>query len=140
MKLTVIRPPACGERYTRSPLLIDGKYECEVLEDQDRLLEAHPENKVQNQTCIPRGTYNVTITMSNRFKRRMPLIENVPGFQGVRIHSGNTVEDTEGCLLVGLKDDLRPDVVLMSRVTFGGVFSRIDAALERGEKVELEIR
>ncbi len=140
MKLLLRRPLVCGKRYTRGDLYIDGKFECKVLEDEDRELEKYPEKKITAETCIPRGTYNVVITMSNRFKRLLPLLENVPGFSGVRIHPGNTIADTEGCLLVGVEDDNNPDRVLMSRVTFDGIYKRIKVALDNGEKVEIEIK
>ena len=76
------------DHYTLGVLMVNGItrfYTCELPEGN----------------CIPTGTYNVTITFSNRFQRDMPLIENVPGFTGIRIHGGNTAADTEGCVLVG---------------------------------------
>lgn len=137
MKL-LLRRENCAENYTRGRLFIDGVFECWTMEDTDRFMENGGE-KIYGKTCIPRGEYEVIVTMSNRFKRRLPLLKDVPGFEGIRIHPGNTSLDTEGCILVGVKDDTREDRVLMSRVTFDGVFSRIDSALSRDEKVTIEI-
>ena len=58
--------------------------------------------KIWGETAIPKGNYRVSLTWSNRFKRVLPLVQDVPGFEGIRIHAGNTSADTEGCLLVGL--------------------------------------
>jgi len=80
---------------TIGELFIDGKFECYVLEDIER------EVKVHSKTAIPKGTYEVVITMSNRFKINLPLLLKVPNFEGIRIHAGNTAKDTEGCLLLG---------------------------------------
>lgn len=137
MKL-LLRRENCAENYTRGRLFIDGVFECWTMEDTDRFMESGGE-KIYGKTCIPRGEYEVIVTMSNRFKRRLPLLKDVPGFEGIRIHPGNTAQDTEGCILVGVKDDAREDRVLMSRVTFDGVLSRIDSALSRNEKVMIEI-
>lgn len=80
---------------TLGKLYIDGKFQCFTLEDEFRTI------KVKNETRIPSGTYRVAWTYSNRFKRDMLLLEQVPGFAGIRIHSGNTDKDTSGCILVG---------------------------------------
>lgn len=86
-----------GTNYTIGKLYVDDVYECFVLEDKVRPAGV----KVDGATAIPTGTYKVVIDMSTRFKQNMPHILNVPGFEGIRIHSGNTDADTEGCLLLG---------------------------------------
>ena len=94
MKLELKRI-AYKETYTIGKLYIDGIYFCDTLENKVRAI------KIKDKTAIPCGTYKVQITYSNRFKKMMPLLLNVPGFDGIRIHSGNTSEDTSGCVLVG---------------------------------------
>lgn len=92
---------------TFGKLYVDGEYFCDVLEDTDRGLRSDmslPEiasTKVPGKTAIPYGTYRVTFEHSPRFKRDMLTVCDVHGFSGVRIHAGNTEEDTEGCLLLG---------------------------------------
>lgn len=81
-------------------MFIDGMYWGETLEDPDRHLEAG-EVKVDGDTAIPRGRYQLTLTYSNRFRKIMPELLHVPGFSGVRIHGGNTEADTHGCILLG---------------------------------------
>ena len=81
--------------YTIGHLYIDGDYFCDTLEDAER------EIKVPNETCIPSGYYRIIMNYSNRFKRIMPLIEDVPAFTGIRIHPGNDQNNTSGCILVG---------------------------------------
>lgn len=83
--------------YTIGRLYIDGAYFCDTLEDRVRNGE-----KVKGKTAIPVGRYNVVKTMSPKYGKILPEIKDVPGFSGVRIHSGNTAEDTEGCILLGL--------------------------------------
>lgn len=87
-----------GPDYTIGKLYIDGHYLCDTLEDTVRPAGT----KIAGKTAIPAGTYKVKKTMSPRFKKILPEILNVPGFTGVRIHSGNTAADTDGCLLLGL--------------------------------------
>lgn len=94
MKLTLKRV-AYQPTYTIGKLYIDGKYFCDTLEDPPR------EVKIMNETCIPAGNYQVIINLSNRFKHMMPLLLNVPGFEGIRIHAGNNASHTSGCILVG---------------------------------------
>lgn len=84
-----------GETYTVGKLYIDGKYFCDTLEDKVR------EVKIKNETAIPAGTYKVIVNMSPRFKRLLPRLLDVPGFEGILIHRGNTDKDTSGCILVG---------------------------------------
>lgn len=93
--------------YTIGKLYIDDKYYCDTLEDTDRnlkqsdSLEQIKAKKVFGQTAIPTGEYYVNLTYSPKFKRILPVIYDVKGYEGIRIHSGNTADDTEGCILVG---------------------------------------
>ena len=93
-----------GDRYTMGRLTIDGEPFCDTLEPTDRHLDAitmRPEQKLYGQTAIPTGSYPVVLTYSPRFKRTLPLLKNVPHFEGIRIHPGNSATDTAGCILVG---------------------------------------
>lgn len=121
----------CGPTCTIGVLSVNGTDEMFTLEDTERM------EKVYGETAIPKGVYNVTITHSPRFKKDLPLIENVPGFEGVRIHPGNTAEDTEGCILVGKTKG--PESVGKSREAFNDLFKEIRGAIDRGEQVILEI-
>lgn len=94
MKLTLKRI-FLGTDYTIGKLYIDGEYFCDTLEDTVR------DEKIPGETAIPCGIYDVVVNMSNKFKRKLPLLLNVPNFTGIRIHRGNTAKDTEGCILVG---------------------------------------
>lgn len=105
------------ERSTISELSINGKFQCYTLEDVER------EKKIKSETAIPKGTYKVIINYSNRFKQNLPLILNVPNFEGVRIHTGNTNHDTEGCILVGKVRGI--DYVGKSRVAFTALFEKM---------------
>lgn len=112
---------------TVGELHLDGKFECFTLEDQVR----PPGVKVPGQTAIGEGTYPVIITLSNRFKRDLPLLLNVPNFDSIRIHTGNTAADTEGCILVGANN--QPDAILNSRIAFNALFPKIQDALKTGQ-------
>lgn len=93
--------------YTIGKLYVDGAYFCDTLEDTDRCMRSDmplselKEIKVAGCTAIPTGKYCVYLTKSPRFGRVLPLIYDVPAFSGIRIHSGNTHSDTQGCILVG---------------------------------------
>ena len=129
--------------YTIGKLYINGKYFSDTLEDTDRgLSQDMPEEqlrkmKVKGQTAIPTGTYNVIITYSPKYKKPMPLLLGVPAYEGVRIHSGNTHKDTEGCILVGENKEVGK--VLNSRYTFNKLFTKLQAAVDRGETITLDI-
>ena len=96
MKLTLKRI-ALQPTYTIGRLYIDGTYFCDTCEDTVRL----DGKKIPGETAIPFGIYRVVITQSARFKKKLPELLDVPYFSGVRIHSGNTAKDSEGCILVG---------------------------------------
>lgn len=128
----------CGPKCTIGSLTVDGKAECFTLEDvvreDGRIVAAW---KLPGVTAIPTGTYTVIVTPSIRFKRDLPLLMDVPGFQGIRIHPGNGPQDTEGCILVGLAKG--PDYVSESRKAFDQLFPKIKAAIDSGEKVTMEV-
>jgi hypothetical protein len=121
-----------GDTFTVGQLYEETKYGlspiCYTLEDKFRQVDGQPvsEWKVQNATAIPRGTYNVSITMSNRFKTRLPLLHDVDGFTGIRIHSGNSSKDTEGCILVGMTWDGKADWVGASKVAMSALLPIIE--------------
>lgn len=134
MTLRVVREPSVAGA-TLSVWFVNGHFECFGLEDQIREQEGQPVArwKVPRATAIPAGRYQVTITDSARFRRRLPLLHAVPGFSGIRIHPGNTIEDTEGCLLPGrLRAAQR---VGESRIAFDRLFGKLEAALAAGEDV-----
>jgi hypothetical protein len=102
MTLLLLREPTV-EGCTLGSLYVDGHWALWTLEDAIREVPGLPVAswKIPRQTAIPAGRYRVRLTLSNRFQRVLPLIESVPGFDGVRIHHGNTIHDTDGCPLVG---------------------------------------
>ncbi|NLZ94625.1 MAG: hypothetical protein GX921_02220, partial [Bacteroidales bacterium] len=99
MKLKLIRKYKCPN-YTIGHLYINDKYFCDTLEDKVRQLDSI-EDKIKHKTAIPEGKYKVVVTMSPKFKRLLPLLLNVPFFEGIRIHRGNDENDTSGCIIVG---------------------------------------
>lgn len=140
MQLKLVRK-TYGEKFTEGKLFINNGFQCYTVEDKDRKLEKEGCNaKVQNQTCIPKGTYDVTISYSNRFEKFLIEVQNVPCFTGVRIHSGNSSKDTEGCIIVGstnIKEN--DDWVSDSRVAYEALHKKVKDALSAGEKVTLEV-
>lgn len=127
MIITLIRKVGT-KGFTEGKLYLDGVYFCDTIEDEERA------KKIQDKTAIPKGKYSVIINMSNRFKKLMPLLLNVPNYTGVRIHSGNTSEDTEGCILVGKK--LKDGFVTKSRDTFKLLMKK----LEGQKDITIEIK
>ena len=125
MRITLIRI-ANKPTYTIGKLYIDGVYFCDTLEDVDRGLDDSMsvdeilKKKIKDNTAIPTGIYPVKITYSPKYKKLMPLVDNVKGYQGIRIHSGNTHKDTSGCLLVGKNKEVGK--VLESRKTFNALY------------------
>lgn len=130
-------------KYTIGKLYINNKYFCDTLEDTDRgLTQSMTEQqigskKVYGETAIPTGTYRIIISYSNKFKKQMPLLLNVPGFAGIRIHSGNTEKDSLGCILVGKNKAVGK--VLESRDTYSKLFSILQEANKK-ETIKITIK
>lgn len=132
MRLRLVREPSAGGA-TIGALYVNGVFECWSLEDVIREVPGQPvaEWKVATKTAIPAGVYRVIITFSNRFKRLLPLLVNVSGFSGIRIHPGNTAADTDGCVLVG--QDRGPARVGVSRVAFEVLMEKLVPAVDAGD-------
>jgi len=126
--LIVIKRLYKGEKSIIGEMTVDGVFECFTLEDVERPV------KIKGETAIPKGTYKVIINQSNRFKRQLPLLLNVPGFEGVRIHSGNTNHDTEGCILVG--QTRHKEFIGKSRKAFDKLFKK----MQRAKDITLSIQ
>lgn len=126
------------DKSTIGDLYIDGKFECYVLEDKDRRLEiTGAKAKIYGLTAIPRGKYQIIISYSNRFKQLMPLLLNVPYFEGIRIHKGNAPEHSHGCLLVG--NGKQKDMVTGSAIAYDRLFRKLSTAAKK-EKIIIEIK
>jgi hypothetical protein len=119
-----------SEESTIGELSVNGVFECYTLEDKVRPV------KIAGKTAIPSGRYEVIINFSQRFQKQLPLLLNVPNYEGVRIHSGNKAADTEGCILVG--ETKTENFVGESRWAFNRLFEKLKIASET-EKIFLEI-
>ena len=106
---------------------------CDTLEPTWRDYKGG-ELKVPRKSAVPEGTYQVVVTKSKKFGKYLPLLVGVPGFEGVRIHSGNTVNDTEGCILVG--QNLIKGKVLLSRLTL----EKLMRLIENEKRIFLTIK
>jgi hypothetical protein len=97
-----------SDTFTLGELYLNGKLFCYTVEDKvrdinnDGDLDDIGETKVYGETAIPKGTYKVILSMSNRFKKVLPEILNVKGFTGIRIHNGNGAIDSHGCIIIGM--------------------------------------
>lgn len=132
---------------TIGELYVDNKYICDTLEDKDRglkssmSLEEIKKLKVYGETCIPIGTYKLIINHSNRFNRMLPLICDVPGFSGIRIHlSGNSSKNSLGCILVGKWDGKKEDWISSSRDEYNKLFSILESATKKNDNITIEIK
>ena len=106
---------------------------CDTLEPVHRDYKGG-ELKVPRKSAVPEGTYPVVVTKSKKFGKYLPLLVGVPGFEGIRIHSGNTVNDTEGCILVG--QNLIKGKVLLSRLTL----EKLMRLIENEKRIFLTIK
>lgn len=129
MEIKVIRE-TFTEDSTIGKMYINGKFHCFTLEDKVR------EQKIQNITAIPKGRYEVILNFSNRFQQQMPLLLNVPNYEGVRIHWGNYSKDTDGCILVGSTKAV--NMIGNSRTQYAKLMTELKKAT-KGEKIFITI-
>lgn len=141
MNLKLTRKEFTSES-TIGQLEIDGNFFCYTLEDvvrdknNDGDLDDKGEEKVYGKTAIPKGKYEVIINYSERFKQQMPLLLNVKGFEGIRIHKGNSAVDTHGCILLGKSKS--KDFIGMSNLAYNEFMTALKKAT-KGEKIFIEI-
>jgi hypothetical protein len=128
---------------TIGTLTIDGVFECYILEDKDRginntlTLEQIMRVKVYGKTAIPYGRYEVDWTMSARFKKMMPILLNVIGWTGIRIHAGNSEIDSLGCLLCGTRK--LSNRITESTIATNKLYAKIEAAKKQGQRIYITI-
>jgi len=129
MKL-VLERDVFSPDFTLGKLNVNNIRQLYTCEDETREIKGVPvaEWKVAGETAIPVGTYKVIINKSNRFKKLMPLVLNVPNFEGIRIHPGNSNHDTEGCILVGKTRS--KDYISKSRKAYEILFAKMKLAKE----------
>ena len=132
MHIRVMREPSINDT-TLGSLFIDDHWQCHTLEDVIRPAG----EKVRNKTAIPPGRYKLILSMSNRFKKIMPEVLNVPMFTGIRIHSGNTAKDTAGCLLVGQTRSLETRSIGRSRFAYTALMLKLTAAVKAGDTIDI---
>ena len=154
MKITIDRKWK-KDTYTIGNLYVNGSLFCNTLEDRDRgikktdSLATIKSKKIYGETAIPTGTYTIDMTVTspkyaavkwykNLCQGKLPRLNNVPGFEGVLIHPGNTPFDTNGCILVG-KNTIKGQVT-QSKDTFAKLYKRMKEAYDRKETIEIEIK
>lgn len=134
MRLTLKRV-AKRDTYTIGKLYVDGQYWCDTLED--RVRDLTKEKKVPGQTAIPAGTYDVVVNISPKFRRLLPRLLNVPHFDGILIHRGNTDKDSAGCILPG--ENRAVGKVLNSTYWEKRVTEHLLEAQDKGEDIKITI-
>lgn len=135
MKLELIRLYK-KDAYTIGKLYVDGQYFCDTLEDKVRDLSS--EKKIPGKTAIPAGSYEIIVNVSPRFGRKLPRLLNVPGFEGILIHRGNSPEDTAGCILVG-ENKVRGKVIHSTGYELK-LTGLIERAMQKNEKITITVR
>lgn len=124
-----------GSSATIGELWANNTHLCDTLEDRVR-----PEGeKIYGKTAIPEGTYEMVLSYSPRFKKILPEILNVPNFSGIRIHSLNKAEESEGCIGVGEWNGKDTNWISNSRKAFNKLFAILQEASDRGEKITITI-
>jgi hypothetical protein len=126
---------------TIGKLYLDGAFACSTLEDEIREVPGTPVDvwKVKGATAIPAGIYTIDLEYSGRFGSNTLTLLNVPGFEYIRMHAGNTEEDTEGCILLGLQATDHSLIGGTSRPAVQLIKNEVLAAVARGEGVTIDI-
>lgn len=137
-------PKGRENRRTRGTLLADGGLFCHMLEDEVRIDNpSTPQDegaKIKGKSAIPAGRYEVKLTYSPKYQKIMPLVDAVPGFTGIRIHSGHDETHTEGCLLTAGGFDKDGDIIGgSSKPAFEKVMTLLNEATRAGRRVWLTI-
>lgn len=127
----VLRRKFKGKHYTIGDLTVNGAFFCNTIEDVVRA----PGVKVYGETAIPFGKYKVVMRYSPKYKKVLPLLLNVPMFEGIRIHSGNTQLDSLGCIIVG--ENKVKGKVINSRKTMDKLLKLFE--LHKGEQHSITI-
>ena len=136
MQLKLIRS-VFNDKSTLGKLFLNDEFFAFTCEDKVRDLKGNCTKKIKNETAIDYGTYEVILSFSNRFQKYLPLLLNVPCFDGIRMHGGNTAADSEGCILVGAEGNMQDRIWnCASKVT--GLVAALKAA-EKKEKIFIEI-
>jgi hypothetical protein len=125
-----------GEVATLGDFYINTNFVCHTLEDRVRIELG--QDKIMKETAIPAGRYKIIIDFSNKFQRLMLHVLDVPQFTGIRIHKGNTDQNTEGCILLGM-NIAGDDLITQSTEAFDLVYPQIETALNAGEEVWITI-
>lgn len=142
MRVTLKRI-AFKDKYTIGKVYINNKYFSDSIEDKDRGLydwqseEYILEKKIKHETAIPYGMYKLLWTYSPKYRRMLPEICDVKGFSGIRVHSGNTEEDSSGCILLGYNKKLGK--VLDSRKVCKKFDEIVEGYYKKGESMTFEI-
>lgn len=123
------------DTYTVGRLYVDGKLFCNTLED--RVRDLNTEEKIYGETAIPAGRYRVIFNWSPKFGRNLPRLLNVPHFEGILIHPGNTAADSAGCILVGKNSAVGR--MSESRDTSDRLNVLIEDAQRRGEDIFITV-
>ena len=131
MKKLLLRRIAKKPTYTIGKLYVDGTYFCDTIEDKVRDLPREP--KVYGETAIPAGTYKVIVNISPKFKRLLPRLLNVPYFDGILIHRGNTEKDSAGCIILG------ENKVVGKVINSTGYEQRLVELLKNEKDIQIEV-
>ena len=140
MLLVLIRNNEYSDsKQTLGNLLIDGKAFCSTIEPPrgwaSGPLTPHPSPLTGNKGCIPMGWYKIRVTYSPKFKRNLPLLHMVPGFEGIRIHAGLSVKNTSGCICVGVRanEDKLTELLTKVQARHEEIYIRITDSDSRSE-------